>query len=166
MRAQSIIGVHGIIVVGAREVEARLVELEEQGEIELFRALVRKYHSQGCPRGGGLGKGNRYFVLEVDGYWVAGAWIHLPSTFSNVLMNCELPVDNTYFLRRVCAFAPGDWCVELLEQLCEKLKSEGKECLVALGLPDHSNALYKRAGFELVGYTKRTRHPVFARRLR
>jgi len=143
-----------------------LVELEDREDVELFRALLRKYHSQGCPRGGGLGKGNRYFVLVVDGYWVAGAWIHLPSTFSNVLTSLGLPVDNSYFLRRICSFAPGDWCVELLEMLCRKLREEGKECLVAMGLPDHSNALYKRAGFELVGRTKRTRHPVFAKRLR
>lgn len=48
----------------------------------------------------------------------------------------------------------------------DKLREEGKECIWTLGLDDHSNALYRKAGFEEVGKTPRKELPVFMKRLR
>ena len=69
-------------------------------------------------------------------------------------------------MRRVATCCPGDHAVELLQLLIKKLREEGKEYLVALGLPNHSNALYRLAGFEELGRTPRTGHPVFVKALR
>ena len=61
---------------------------------------------------------------------------------------------------------PNDVLVDFLELLAEKLKHDGFEALWTLGLPEHSNALYKKAGFEEVGKSPRTGHPVFVLYLR
>ncbi|MEM2863356.1 MAG: hypothetical protein QXW20_07600 [Ignisphaera sp.] len=52
-------------------------------------------------------------------------------------------MSNSYIVRRVATCCPGDHAVELLKLLAEKLRDEGKEYLVALGPPNHSNVLYK-----------------------
>jgi len=111
------------------------------------------------------GEGSRWFGLFKDGKICAVAWIHKPHLFKPVFMKYRLDMSNSYLLRRIATCCPGDHSVELLNLLCEQLAKEGKEALVALGLPGHSNALYKQAGFAEVGRTPRTGHPVFARKL-
>ena len=144
----------------------KLVELEDRGDKRLVRLLFKRFHSMGVPRGEGLGRGSRYFVLVVDCFWCAGVWVHLPSSFRPLFMKFNVPCDNSYFLRRICSFCPGQYSVMLLRLLCERLRNEGKEAILTLGLADHSNALYKKAGFVEVGVTPRSKHPVFVKYLR
>jgi hypothetical protein len=143
-----------------------LVELERAEDIQLLKTLIAKYHRQGAPRGGAAAGHHRYFVLVEEGYWVAGVWLHDNTPFRFIAQRFNIGHENSYFIRRVCKFAPGDWLVELLKLLADRLRAEGKECIWTLGLDYHSNALYKRAGFTEVGRTPRTGHPVFALRLR
>ena len=135
--------------------ELRLVELENPDEVSLLRRLIDKYHEFGCIKGSGLGKGLRHFVLEADGYWVAGCIIHQAGAWAPMFIKWRLPVDNSYMVRRIAQFAPGHWAVMLLEKLAEKLRSEGKEMLVTTVIAEHSGALYKKAGFEEIGVSKR-----------
>ena len=150
--------------------EARLVEVEGERDVELLRRLIEKYHAQGVPRGSGAGRGSRFFAYAVreDGgeYWVAGAWLHDCTPFRLIAEKLGIPCDNSYFIRRICKFAPGDWLVRFLAALAERLREEGKECLWTLGLPGHSNALYRLAGFQEVGKTARSGHPVYVLWLR
>ena len=143
-----------------------LVEVEEKEDIELLKILIKKYHLQKIPRGGGAAKRHRYFVWTVDGYWCAGAWLHDSTPFRFVAERFRIPMDRSYFIRRICSFCPGEHLISLLNALSEKLKNEGWETLWTLGLPNHSNALYKKAGFKELGLTPRTNTPVFARWLR
>jgi len=140
-----------------------LVELEGAAEIEYARLCIQLY-GMSCARF--TAPGSRFFALKRDGKICAVAWIHLPSSFYPIFAKFGITQDNAYFLRRVATCCPGDHAVELLERLCERLKEEGKEVVVALGLPDHSNALYRKAGFREVGVTPRTGHPVFVKFLR
>jgi len=112
------------------------------------------------------GEGSRFFGLVRDGKICAVAWIHKPHIFRPVFTKFKIDMKNTYMLRRVATCCPGDHAVELLLMLSEKLRSEGKEAILTLGLPDHSNATYKKAGFEEIGETPRTKHPVFIKKLR
>ena len=143
-----------------------LVELKDRKDIKLVRMLLSKYHAQSVPSGGGGGKGNRFFAWVVDGYICAVAWLHDNTPFRYIAQMYRIGSENTYFIRRVCKVCPGDYLVDFLNALAEKLRSEGKECLWTLGMDNHSNALYKRAGFVEVGVTPRTKNPVFVRRLR
>jgi len=149
---------------------ARIVELKEKRDIELLRLLIDKYHSQGVPRGGGAGRHPRFFVYvvpEENGeYWVAGAWLHDATPFRFVAQKFGIPQENSYFIRRICKFAPGDWLVSFLDALSSQLRAEGKQCLWTLGFKDHSNALYKLAGFVEAGVTARSGHPVYVKWLR
>jgi len=145
--------------------DIKVVELVDREDIELLKALIRRYHSQGVPRGGGASRHHRYFVYVVDGYWCAGAWLHDNLPFRFIAERFGIPNDNTYFIRRICKFCPGDYLVDFLRLLAERLRNEGKECIWTLGMDDHSNALYKKAGFKYVGDTPRTKHPVFVLRL-
>jgi len=138
-----------------------LVELRDYRDIKLAKALIQKYHVQGVPYGGGFARSHRFFVLERDGYWCAIAWIHEPTPFRFIFERFKLDQSQSYFLRRIVSVCPGHHAVELLKLLCQKLKNEGKELLVTLGLPNHSNALYKLAGFKEVGKCVRSGHPVF-----
>jgi len=143
-----------------------LVELKDREDIRLLRELIRRYHRQGIPRGSGAGRYSRYFVWVIDGYWCAGAWIHDNTPFRFIAQRFNIPNDNTYFLRRICKFCPIECTIDFLKALINKLREEGKEVLWTLGLDDHSNALYKKAGFIEVGKTPRTKHPVFVYKLR
>jgi len=143
-----------------------LVELKGEEDIRLLKQLIAKYHRQGAPKGGAAAGHHRYFVLVEEGYWVAGAWLHDNTPFRFIAERYKIGHENSYFIRRICKFALGDWLITLLKLLAEKLRAEGKECIWTLGLDDHSNALYKRAGFVEVGRTPRTGHPVFVLRLR
>ena len=143
-----------------------VVELREPNDIRLVRILIARYHSQGLPRGGGAARGSRYFVYIVDGYWCAGAWLHDNTPFNHIAEKFMIPSDNTYFIRRICQFCPGDYLVDFLKKLADKLRGEGKEVLWTLGFTRHSNALYKLAGFKEVGVTPRTKHPVYVLYLR
>ncbi|MEM4592785.1 MAG: hypothetical protein QW196_05240 [Sulfolobales archaeon] len=111
------------------------------------------------------GEGSRWFALVRDGKICAVAWIHRPHIFRPLFVRLGIDQSNTYFLRRIATCCPGDHAVELLELLAEKLRAEGKEAIVTLGLPDHSNALYRKAGFTEIARTPRTNHPVFIRKL-
>ncbi|MEM4853307.1 MAG: hypothetical protein QXQ60_07055 [Thermofilum sp.] len=142
--------------------DGELVELRGR-EIRFAQLCIQLY---GMPVARFSGLGSRYFALKRDGKICAVAWIHKPSIFRPVFMKFGISQDNAYFLRRIASVCPGDHAVELLEKLCERLRQEGKEVLVTLGLQDHSNALYHKAGFEEVGVTPRTGHPVFVKRLR
>ena len=143
-----------------------LQEVFDPKEIKLLRMLIAKYHEQGCPAGSGLARHSRYFVWVIDGFWVAGCWIHETDPFFNIAVKFNIPKDNTYFIRRICRFAPLDCLIDFLNALCGRLRDEGKECIWTLGLTDHSNAIYRRAGFKEVGITPRTKHPVFVKWLR
>ncbi|MEM4976121.1 MAG: hypothetical protein QXT64_02225 [Desulfurococcaceae archaeon] len=138
--------------------------VELRGREILYAQLCIQLYGMLCARFSG--QGSRYFALRKEGKICAVAWIHRPSVFKPIFAKFGISQDNAYFLRRIATCCPGDYAVELLEKLCEKLRDEGKEVLVTLGLQGHSNALYKKAGFVEVGVTPRTRHPVFVRYLR
>ena len=147
-------------------VMAVLVELESREDIELARRLVKKYHVQGLPPGGGAARGHRWFAWVVDGYICAVAWIHDSTPYKALADKFKIPHKNSYFIRRICKTCPGDYLVDFLNALAEKLREEGKECLWTLGLDKHSNAVYKRAGFTEVGTTPRSGNPVLVKKLR
>ena len=144
----------------------RLVELVEEEDIDFARIIIKRYHAQGLPGGGGAAKRHRWFAWVVDGYVCAIAWLHDNTPFRYIAERFRIGHENSYFIRRVCKCCPGDYLVDFLKAVAERLRSEGKECIWTLGLDDHSNALYKKAGFVEVGRTPRTGHPVFALWLR
>ena len=147
----------------------RVRELKSQSEIRFLNKLIRMYHRQG--NNPGLSK-SRYFVgvVEEDGieYWVAGAILQSPEAFMSIFRKHNIDTKRSYFMRRVCRFVPkskcGDILVEFLNKLAEKMRSEGKECIVTLGLENHSNALYKLAGYKEIGITT-TGKPVYVKYL-
>ncbi|QJF12294.1 putative acetyltransferase [Saccharolobus solfataricus rod-shaped virus 1] len=145
--------------------ECKVIELEDKKDIELARLLIAKYHAQGIPHGGGASKIQKYFAYECDNFIVAIVWINDSIPFRFVAEKYKIPIDRSYFIRRVTKTAPGDYLVEFLEKLADLLKSYGIEVLWTLGFPNHSNALYKNAGFEYVGNTPRTNTPVFVKYL-
>ena len=142
-----------------------LVELFGR-DVRLARLLIAKYHSQGLPSGGGAGRRHRWFAWVVDGYICGVVWLHDNTPFRVIAEMFRIPNDNTYFIRRICKTCPGDHLVEFLNALASKLRDEGKECLWTLGFDDHSNALYRKAGFKEVGETPKTKHPVFVKWLK
>ena len=139
-----------------------LEELSGLG-IEFAKLCIQLY---GMPVERFAGEGSRWFGLVRDGKICAVAWIHKPHIFRPLFMRFSIDMSNSYIVRRVATCCPGDHAVELLQLLIKKLREEGKEYLVALGLPNHSNALYRLAGFEELGRTPRTGHPVFVKALR
>ena len=144
-------------------------ELRSPREIRLLNRLIAMYHKQG--NNPGLSK-SRYFVgvIEEDGieYWVAGAILQSPEAFMAVFRKHGIDTKRSYFMRRVCRFIPkakcGDILVEFLNKLAERMRSEGKECILTLGLEKHSNALYKLAGYKEIGITT-TGKPVYVKYL-
>ena len=143
-----------------------LVELEREGDVEFAKLLIARYHAQGAPRGGAAARRHRFFAWVCDGYICAVAWLHDNTPFRFIAERFRIGSENSYFIRRICKTCPGDYLVDFLNAVVEKLKSEGKECVWTLGLDDHSNALYKKAGFVELGRTPRTGHPVFVKWLR
>jgi len=142
-----------------------VIELKSKKEIKLARMLIDRYHTQSMPRGGGAARSNRFFAWLVDGYICAVAWLHDNTPFRYIAQTFMIGSENSYFIRRICKTCPGEHLVDFLNALAEKLRAEGKECIWTLGLDDHSNALYKRAGFAELGKTPHARLPVFARKL-
>lgn len=149
--------------------EIRVVELRDSSMRRVLVKLMNMYHRQGCHLG--LSRCRCFVgVVEEDGvgYWVAGAILQDPQAFMPVFEKAMVDTKRSYFLRRVCRLVPrsvvGDVLVEFLKKLSEKLRSEGKECIVTLGLDDHSNKLYKLAGFRMVGRTT-TGKPIFVKYL-
>jgi len=140
-------------------------EIENDFEKDLVRMLIRYYHAQGLPIGGGAGKNSRYFMYVCDGFITAVAWLHDNTPFHFIASHFNIPNDRTYFIRRITKTAPGDYLVRFLQDLSEKLKNNGFEYLWTLGFDDHSNALYKKAGFKFIGETSRTHTPVFVKQL-
>jgi len=143
-------------------------ELKDKSDIRFFNKLMDRYHKQG--NNPGLAR-NRYFVgvVEEDGieYWVCGAILQSPDAFMPVFRKFMIDTKRSYFLRRVCRFVPktcGDILVEFLEKLAEKMRKEGKEYIVTLGLEDHTNKLYELAGFTKKGETT-TKKPVYVKKL-
>jgi hypothetical protein len=145
------------------EAMGELVELEKRKDIEILRALISRYHEQGIASGGGAAKRHRYFVWVVEGYWCAGAWLHDSTPYHATAIKYRIPIDRSYFIRRICKFCPGDYLVDFLKALAEKLKAEGWEALWTFGFPGHSNATYKLAGFQQLGETTKSRYPVFVK---
>jgi hypothetical protein len=143
-----------------------LVELEREEDIKFAKMSIDRYHAQGAPRGGAAARRHRFFAWVCDGYICAVAWLHDNTPFRYIAERFRIGHENSYFIRRICKTCPGDYLVDFLNAIAERLKAEGKECIWTLGLDDHSNALYKRAGFVELGKTPRTRHPVFMRWLR
>jgi len=143
-----------------------LVELEKGEDIQLLKMLIAKYHRKSCPRGGAAARHHRYFALVEGRFWVAGAWLHDNTPFRYIAELHRIGHENSYFIRRISNFAPGEWLETLLKLLAEKLRAEGKECIWTLGLDDYTNVLFKRAGFTEVGKTPRTGHPVLVLKLR
>ena len=152
------------------ELKFRIEEAEDKELIKFVRMLIDFYHSQGMPMGGGAGKNSRYFMyIANDGeqdFIVAVAWLHDNTPFRYIAQQYKIPNDRSYFIRRVTKTAPGDYAVNFLIDLANKLKNDGFEVLWTLGFPDHSNALYKKAGFIEVGKTNRTGHPIFVKWLK
>ena len=144
-------------------------ELRSPRDIRFLNRLIAMYHRQG--NNPGLSK-SRYFVgvVEEDGieYWVAGAILQSPEAFMVIFRKYNIDTKRSYFMRRVCRFVPrskcGDILVEFLNKLANMLKNEGKECILTLGLEDHSNALYKLAGYKEIGVTT-TGKPVYVKYL-
>jgi hypothetical protein len=151
------------------DLKFRIEEAKDKELLKLLRMLIDFYHSQGMPSGGGAGKNSRYFMyLANDGeqnFIVAVAWLHDNTPFRFIAQQYKIPTDRSYFIRRITKTAPGDYAVSFLVDLAQKLKNDGFEVLWTLGFPDHSNALYKKAGFQQVGETNRTKHPVFVKKL-
>jgi len=151
------------------KMEFTVKEATDNNMIKFVRLLIDYYHDQGMPHGGGAGKNSRYFMyLANDGeqnFIVAVAWLHDNTPFRFVAQQYKIPTDRSYFIRRITKTAPGDYAVNFLVDLAQKLKNDGFEVLWTLGFPDHSNALYKKAGFTEVGKTNRTGHPVFVKKL-
>jgi len=140
-------------------------EAKEKELIKFARLLIEFYHSQSIPQGSGAGKYSRYFLYianeENQKFIVAVAWLHDNTPFRFIAQNYNIPFDRTYFIRRITKTAPGDYLVKFLIDLSEKLKNDGIEVLWTLGMLGHSNALYKKAGFQQIGETNRTKHPIF-----
>ena len=145
---------------------ARLIVLEREEDIRFLKELIRRYHAQGCPSGGAMSKRQRFYVYEIEGYWCAGMWIHGSEPFRFIAQRHRIPIDTSWFIRRVCRFCPIDCLVDFITAVAKELREEGWECIWTLGLPSHSNALYRRAGFEEVGKSPRTGHPIFVKWLR
>jgi len=141
-----------------------LEEIKDPRMIRLLRGLIKIYHTLGVPAGGGWG--GRFFVWKVDGFICGVAWIGSSAPFRHIAHLFRIDLNNSYMIRRIVRTCPGDHLVSFLNTLAERLRQEGKEVLWTLGLDDHSNALYKKAGFELAGYTPKKGLPVFVRRLR
>ena len=140
-----------------------LRELRDELEVEYAKLCVQLYGMKAQPGGGA---GSRFFGLVVEGKICAVVWLQKPGIFRPIFEKFGLDQSNSYFIRRVASCCPGDHAVKLLELLAERMRAEGKELLVTLGLPDHSNALYRKAGFDEIGRSPRTGHPVFVRKLR
>jgi len=144
----------------------KLVELKDPDDIRLAKRLIARFHPQGMPPGGGLASGSRFFVLERGGKWVAIAWIHKPSTFRYLFAKFRIGLENSYFLRRILTLSTEKGAVKLLKLLGERLKVEGKECIVTMSLPRHSGGLYKKADFKEIGRTLKSNQKVFVLKLR
>ncbi|MEM4455422.1 MAG: hypothetical protein QXT28_11960 [Thermofilaceae archaeon] len=140
-----------------------LKELKSKEEIRFAQACIQLY---GMPVPRFTGGGSRYFGLVKDGRICAVAWIHKPHVFTPVFRRFQIDEGNSYFVRRVATCCPGDHLADLLRLLAQRLREEGKENVVVLGLPRHSNLPYREAGFVEVGRTPRTGHPVYVLRLR
>ena len=152
-----------VTVIGLR---GRIVVVDDPDDIRFLKTLIARYHAQGCPMGGAMSRRERFYAYDIDGFWCAGMWIHGPEPFRNVAIRLGIPLDTSWFIRRICRFCPIECLVDFLNEVAEHLVAEGWECIWTLGLHGHSNALYKNAGFEEVGRTPRTNHPVFVRWLR
>ncbi|CAQ58464.1 hypothetical protein N617_gp23 [Stygiolobus rod-shaped virus] len=139
----------------------RIIRIEEIEEIKLARSLIRKYHSQGLNIGGGASSTQLYYAYECEGYWTAVAWLHDSKPFRWIALEHGIPLDRSLFIRRITKVAPGDYLVNFLLYLQQKFRNDGLEVLWTLGFPDHSNALYTKAGFKEIGKTTRTKHPIF-----
>lgn len=140
---------------------SQIIELEGEW-IELGKLCINLY---GMRVDRFSGEGSRWFGLITDGKVCAVAWIHKPHIFTPIFRYFMIDERNSYFIRRVATCCPGDHAVALLQELIKRMREEGKECLVTLGLSNHSNSLYRQAGFEEVGRTPHTNHPVFIKRL-
>jgi len=159
------------------QLQFRIEEAKDKELIKFVRMLIDFYHSQGMPLGGGAGKNSRYFMYIANekgsveqsspqqDFIVAVAWLHDNTPFRYIAQDYKIPNDRSYFIRRITKTAPGDYAVNFLIDLAKKLKNDGFEVLWTLGFPDHSNALYKKAGFVEVGKTNRTGHPIFIKKL-
>jgi len=102
---------------------------------------------------------------DTSNFIVAVAWLHDNTPFRFIAQQYKIPTDRSYFIRRVTKTAPGDYAVNFLIDLGKKLKNEGTEVIWTLGLPDSQNSVFKKAGFEQVGVTNRSGHPVFVKKL-
>lgn len=151
------------------QLQFRIEEAKSKELIKFVRMLIDYYHSQGMPLGGGAGKNSRYFMyIANDGeqnYIVAVAWLHDNTPFRYIAQQYQIPNDRSYFIRRVTKTAPGDYDVKFLIDLSLKLKNDRIEVLWTLGMPEHINSAYKKAGFQEVGKTNRTGHPIFVKKL-
>ena len=140
-------------------------EVENVFEKDLVRMLIRYYHAQGLPIGGGAGKNSRYFMYVCDGFITAVAWLHDNTPFHFIASHFHISDDKSYFIRRMTRTCPDDHTVNFLIDLGEKLKNEGFEIIWTLGFDNYTNTIYKKAGFILVGETSRTHTPVFVKKL-
>ncbi|MEM4619443.1 MAG: hypothetical protein QW607_04445 [Desulfurococcaceae archaeon] len=142
------------------ELKAELRELKTRDEILFAKTCIKLY---GMPLDRFMNKG-RFFGLIRDGKICAVAYLHEPYIYKTMFRYFMIPEKNSYFLRRIATCCPGEHLITLLQLLFEKLRSEGKECIVTFGLPDHSNYIYKETGFTEIGRTRRG-NPIFIKKL-
>lgn len=149
--------------------EFRVDEATDHNMIKFVRTLIDYYHQQGMPNGGGAGKNSRYFMYiakeDIQNFIVAVAWIHDNTPFRYIASQYKIPADRSYFIRRITKTAPGDYDINFLIDLGKKLKNEDSEVIWTLGIPGSQNTIFKKAGFEQVGVTNRSGHPVFVKKL-
>ncbi|AZI75922.1 putative acetyltransferase [Sulfolobales Beppu rod-shaped virus 1] len=141
----------------------KVVQIEDKRDIKLVRLLIDKYHQQGLKLGGGASKVEQYYAYECEGFIVAVAWLHGSEPYRFIAQKFNIPLDRSLFIRRITKTSPEDYLISFLNELSLLLRQNGYEALWTLGFPNHSNALYKKANFEEVGETNRTKNPVFVR---
>jgi hypothetical protein len=148
-------------------------EAEDKKEKKIVRYLIDFYHPQGLKMGGG-GRKTKYLMYMCTNsenednakyYITSVAWLHDNTPFRFIAEKYNIPNDRSYFIRRITSTCPGNYIVNFLNDLSEKLKNDGQEVLWTLGFPDHSNATYRRAGFEEIGISKNSGHPIYVKYL-
>jgi hypothetical protein len=140
-----------------------LIELKMKRDLELARLLIENYHIYGMPGGNGRARRHRWFAWIVDGYICAVAWLHDNNPFRPIAKRFKLDYESSYFVRRICKTCPGEHLVDFFNAIAEKLKSENAKCIWTFGLDEQTNEIYRRVGFELIGFTPRTNRPVYVK---
>ena len=133
-----------------------LRELTNPKDVKRFKQVMDALHPMGHPKGGVFAKGWRYWAYcDDNGEWRVLMSTHQLSVFF-FSVKFRLPMDRTIMLRRILTLQGGEGLAsEAIKALAQRLKDEGWHYLVTLSTKGHSGALYKHAGMEKVGETRR-----------